>query len=259
MKVVLLAGGLGTRLREETEFKPKPMVEVGGFPVLWHIMKSFDHYSFNEFIVCLGYKGEIIKNYFLNFQTQHNDFEINTSKQGSLNILSSENISNWKVTLADTGDDSMTGERIRRIKKYIPEGETFMMTYGDGLSDINIDELLEFHNSHNGLATISTTNPSSRFGVVEIGNENKILEFKEKPVSDGDINMGYMVLDYGVFDFINEGDVFEKDPLIKLSETENLYAYQHSGFFEPMDTYRENLALNKLWNQDKAPWKKWND
>jgi|TARA_B100000902_G_C27208739_1_gene863130 glucose-1-phosphate cytidylyltransferase len=257
MKVVLLAGGLGTRLREETEFKPKPMVEVGGYPIIWHIMNIFSSYDLNDFIVCLGYKGDVIKNYFLNFQTQHNDFSINTSLQNSVKIYESDNLSSWDVTLANTGIDSMTGERIRRIKQYIPKGETFIMTYGDGLSDIDINELLTFHNSHDGIATISTTKPSSRFGMVEIGENNRILDFKEKPLADGNINMGFMVLDYEVFEYIEEGDVFEERPLKKLAESGKLFSYFHDGYFEPMDTYRENLSLNQLWKNGNAPWKKW--
>lgn len=257
MKVVLLAGGLGTRLREETEFKPKPMVEVGGYPIIWHIMNIFSSYDLNDFIVCLGYKGDVIKNYFLNFQTQHNDFSINTSLQNSVKIYESDNLSSWDVTLANTGIDSMTGERIRRIKQYIPKGETFIMTYGDGLSDIDINELLTFHNSHEGIATISTTKPSSRFGMVEIGENNRILDFKEKPLADGNINMGFMVLDYEVFEYIEEGDVFEEKPLKKLAESGKLFSYFHNGYFEPMDTYRENLSLNQLWKNGNAPWKKW--
>tara|TARA_X000000368_G_scaffold419010_1_gene421486 strand:- start:3342 stop:4115 length:774 start_codon:yes stop_codon:yes gene_type:complete len=257
MKVVLLAGGLGTRLREETEFKPKPMVEVGGYPIIWHIMNIFSSYDLNDFIVCLGYKGDVIKNYFLNFQTQHNDFSINTSLQNSVKIYESDNLSSWDVTLANTGIDSMTGERIRRIKQYIPKGETFIMTYGDGLSDIDINELLTFHNSHEGIATISTTKPSSRFGMVEIGENNRILDFKEKPLADGNINMGFMVLDYEVFEYIEEGDVFEEKPLKKLAESGKLFSYFHDGYFEPMDTYRENLSLNQLWKNGNAPWKKW--
>lgn len=257
MKVVLLAGGLGTRLREETEFKPKPMVEVGGYPIIWHIMKIFSTYKLNDFIVCLGYKGDIIKDYFINFQTQHNDFSINTSKQNSIKLYESENLSNWDVLLADTGVNSLTGERIRRIKKYIPEGETFIMTYGDGLSDINIDKLLKFHKSHKGIATISTTKPSSRFGLVEIGANNQVSDFKEKPLADGSINMGYMVLDYEVFDYINENDTFEEKPLKKLARSGNLYSFSHEGYFQPMDTYRENLSLNNIWNEGDAPWKNW--
>ena len=257
MKVVLLAGGLGTRLREETEFKPKPMVEVGGYPIIWHIMRIFTEYNLNDFIVCLGYKGDVIKDYFLNFQTQHNDFAINTSKQNSVQIFESENLSDWNVLLANTGIDSFTGERIRKIKKYIPEGESFIMTYGDGLSDINIEQLLEFHSSHDGIATISTTKPSSRFGMVEIGKNNKVDDFKEKPLADGNINMGFMVLDYEIFDYIEEGDVFEEQPLKKLAKSGNLFSYEHTGYFQPMDTYRENLSLNKLWDDGVAPWKIW--
>lgn len=257
MKVVLLAGGLGTRLREETEFKPKPMVEVGGFPIIWHIMKIFSTYKLNDFIVCLGYKGDVIKDYFINFQTQHNDFSINTSEQNSIKIYESQNLSNWDVLLSDTGVDSFTGERIRRIKKYIPEGESFIMTYGDGLSDINIDQLIKFHNSHGGIATISTTKPSSRFGLVEIGSDNQVSDFKEKPQADGSINMGYMVLDYEVFDYINENDTFEEEPLKKLAKSGNLYSFSHEGYFQPMDTYRENLSLNSAWDEGAAPWKIW--
>ena len=257
MKVVLLAGGLGTRLREETEFKPKPMVEVGGYPIIWHIMKIFTEYDLCDFIVCLGYKGDVIKDYFLNFQTQHNDFAINTSKQNSLQIFESDNLSDWNVLLADTGIDSFTGERIRRIKKSIPEGESFIMTYGDGLSDINIEQLLEFHSSHDGIATISTTKPSSRFGMVEVGKNNKVDDFKEKPLADGNINMGFMVLDYEIFDYIEEGDVFEEQPLKLLAKSGKLFSYEHSGYFQPMDTYRENLSLNNLWNDGVAPWKIW--
>ena len=257
MKVVLLAGGLGTRLREETEFKPKPMVEVGGYPIIWHIMKIFTEYDLCDFIVCLGYKGDVIKDYFLNFQTQHNDFAINTSKQNSLQIFESDNLSDWNVLLADTGIDSFTGERIRRIKKYIPVGESFIMTYGDGLSDINIKQLLEFHNSHNGIATISTTEPSSRFGMVEIGKNNKVEDFKEKPKSDGSINMGFMVLDYEIFDYIEKGDVFEEQPLKKLAKSGKLFSFSHEGYFQQMDTYRENLTLNKLWDDGVEPWKIW--
>ncbi len=257
MKVVLLAGGLGTRLREETEFKPKPMVEVGGYPIIWHIMKIFSTYKLSDFIVCLGYKSEIIKDYFINFQTQHNDFSINTSKQNSIKIYESENLSNWNVLLANTGVDSFTGERIRKIKKYIPKGESFIMTYGDGLSDIDIDKLIKFHKSHNGIATISTTKPSSRFGMVEINSDNQISDFKEKPQADGSINMGYMVLDYEVFDYIEENDIFEEEPLKKLAKSGNLYSFSHEGYFQPMDTYREFLSLNNAWNEGVAPWKNW--
>ena len=257
MKVVLLAGGLGTRLREETEFKPKPMVEVGGFPIIWHIMKIFSSYELNDFIVCLGYKGDVIKDYFINFQTQHNDFSINTSKQNSIKIYESENLSNWDILLANTGVNSFTGERIRRIKKYIPKGESFIMTYGDGLSDINVDELIKFHKSHSGIATISTTKPSSRFGMVEVGTDNQVSDFKEKPQADGSINMGYMVLDYEVFEYIDENSVFEEEPLKKLAKSGNLYSFSHEGYFQPMDTYRENLALNNIWDKGLAPWKIW--
>ena len=185
----------------------------------------FTEYDLCDFIVCLGYKGDVIKDYFLNFQTQHNDFAINTSKQNSVEIFESDNLSDWKVLLADTGIDSFTGERIRRIKKYIPVGESFIMTYGDGLSDINIKQLLEFHNSHNGIATISTTEPSSRFGMVEIGKNNKVEDFKEKPKSDGSINMGFMVLDYEIFDYIEKGDVFEEQPLKKLAKSGKLFSF----------------------------------
>ena len=204
-----------------------------------------------------SYKGDVIKDYFINFQTQHNDFSINTSEQNSIKIYESQNLSNWDVLLSDTGVDSFTGERIRRIKKYIPEGESFIMTYGDGLSDINIDQLIKFHNSHSGIATISTTKPTSRFGLVVIGSDIQVSDFKEKPQADGSINMGYMVLDYEVFDYINENDAFEEEPLKKLAKSGNLYSFSHEGYFQPMDTYRENLSLNSAWDEGAAPWKIW--
>jgi len=257
MKVVLLAGGFGTRLSEETDIRPKPMVEIGGKPILWHIMKIYSTYGFNEFVVLLGYKGYYIKEYFANyflhqsnvtFDLANNNMEIHNS--------SSEP---WRVTLLDTGLHSMTGGRIKKAQEFIGD-EPFMLTYGDGVANIDIDELLKFHKSHGKALTMTSAQPDGRFGALEISDDNQVLEFKEKPKGDGGwINAGYFVCEPKVFDYILNDDscVFEQAPLQTLAKEGEIYTYKHSGFWKPMDTLRDKIKLNELWGSGDAPWKVW--
>ncbi|WP_044418026.1 glucose-1-phosphate cytidylyltransferase [Halarcobacter anaerophilus] len=257
MKVLLLAGGLGTRLSEETELKPKPMVEIGGKPILWHIMKIYSTYGFNEFVVLLGYKGYYIKEYFSNYFLHQSDvtLDISTGKMEVLNNSSEP----WKITLLDTGIDSMTGGRIKRAQNFIGD-EPFMLTYGDGVSDINIKKLLEFHKSHGKAMTMTSAQPDGRFGALDIDEKNMVLEFKEKPKGDGGwINAGFFVCEPKVFDYITEGDstIFEQKPLINLAKDGEIYTYKHDSFWKPMDTLRDKQQLQKLWETKKAPWKIW--
>jgi len=256
MKVVILAGGYGTRLSEETEIKPKPMVEIGSKPILWHIMKIYSAYGFNDFIILLGYKGYVIKEYFANYFLHQSDVTINL---GSGEIEVHNNHSEpWRVTLIDTGIDTMTGGRIKRAKKYIGD-EPFLLTYGDGVGNINIKRLINFHKKHKKILTITSVQPDGRFGALDIGENNKVLEFKEKPKGDGGwINAGFFVCESGVFDYI-KGDetIFEDEPLKKLAKDGQLYTYKHTGFWKPMDTLRDKRELNRLWNSNKAPWKIW--
>jgi glucose-1-phosphate cytidylyltransferase len=256
MKVVILAGGYGTRLSEETEIKPKPMVEIGSKPILWHIMKIYSTYGFNDFIILLGYKGYVIKEYFANYFLHQSDVTINL---GSGEIEVHNNHSEpWRVTLIDTGIDTMTGGRIKRAKKYIGD-EPFLLTYGDGVGNINIKKLIEFHKKHKRILTITSVQPDGRFGALDIGDDNEVLEFKEKPKGDGGwINAGFFVCESGVFDYI-KGDetIFEDEPLKKLAKDGQLYTYKHMGFWKPMDTLRDKRELNRLWNSNKAPWKIW--
>lgn len=255
MKAVLLAGGLGTRMREETEFRPKPMVEIGGRPVLWHIMKVLGTQGVRDFVVCTGYKGEMIKHYFLNYLALNQDFTVGLGAS-DVEFHDSHEEADWRVTVADTGPTTMTGGRIRRIRRYV-EGERFLCTYGDGIADIDLRALLEFHSAHGRLATITTARPDSRFGVVDVTREGLVRQFKEKPQVDSWINIGYFIFEPGVFDYI-EGDdtVFENVPLDRLAADGQLAAYQHRGFWQPMDTYREAQMLNELW-ANGAPWRRW--
>tara|TARA_B100000989_G_scaffold286420_1_gene255050 strand:- start:632 stop:1414 length:783 start_codon:yes stop_codon:yes gene_type:complete len=259
MKTIILAGGLGSRMREETEFKPKPMVEIGGKPVIWHIIKNYIHQGHNDFIICMGYKKEQIINYFTNYSSYNSDIKIDLNKN-KIHALTKTNddLINAKITLADTGLNSDTGERIRRIKEHINENETFMMTYGDGLANINLEDLVKFHENHNGVATFTITHPQSRFGIVETNLQNLVTSFSEKGKSQNKINCGFMVLDYKVFDYIEENDNFEMQSLKRIIEDNKLYAFDHDGYFQPMDTYREYKSLNDLWENGKAPWKTWN-
>lgn len=256
LPVVLLAGGMGTRLREETEFRPKPMVEIGGRPILWHIMKNFSRHGFNDFIICLGYKGDSIRDYFLNYHTRNISLSLNLGASPSTNFLDSHGEENWKVTLVDTGVNSLTGERLRRVKEYVGE-RTFLCTYGDGLANVDLDALVEFHRSHSGIATLTAVHPTSRFGVVKMESDGQINEFLEKPVVDDWINGGFFVLEPEVFDYLNADEPFEETPLRQLASDQNLFAYKHSGYWQPMDTYREYLELNKMWDDGSAPWRTW--
>ncbi len=255
MKVIILAGGLGTRLSEETELKPKPMVEIGGMPILWHIMKIYSSYGFNEFIICLGYKGYLIKEYFHHYFLHHSDITIDLEN----NITKYHNSKSepWKITLIDTGKTTMTGGRIKRIKNYIGN-EKFMVTYGDGLADININNLVHYHRKMNKLATITAVQPSGRFGALNL-RDNYVDSFIEKPEGDNSwINGGFFVLEMEVFKYIDDDmTIFEREPLEKLSSENELVAYKHCGFWQPMDTLREKTMLEKLWQEKNAPWKVW--
>ena len=257
MKVLLLAGGFGTRLSEETDMRPKPMVEIGSRPILWHIMKIYSHYGFNEFIVLLGYKGYYIKEYFANYFLHQSDVTIDMSNgQMEIHNNSSEP---WKVTLLDTGLNSMTGGRIKRAQNFVGN-EPFMLTYGDGVANINIQELVEFHKSHGKHMTMTSAQPDGRFGALDIDKNNKIKEFREKPKGDGSwINAGYFVCESKVFDYILDGDmtVFEQEPLKVLAKEGEIFTYKHNNFWMPMDTLKDKNTLNKLWNNNQAPWKVW--
>jgi glucose-1-phosphate cytidylyltransferase len=256
MKVVILAGGYGTRLEEETVRIPKPMVEIGGKPILWHIMKIYSYYGYNDFIICLGYKGYIIKEYFVNYHKHMSDMTVDLAT-GEVLIHNSYS-ENWKVTLVDTGLNTMTGGRIKRIKKYIGN-ERFMLTYGDGVGNINIERLVEFHKSHKKLATITVAQPMGRFGILDIDSSNLVKSFIEKPRSnDSKINIGFFVLEPEVINYIeNDSTAWEGEPLEGLSKEGNLMAYYHKGFWKPMDTLRDKHELERLWNSKKVPWKIW--
>ncbi|MFA5934665.1 MAG: glucose-1-phosphate cytidylyltransferase [Candidatus Paceibacterota bacterium] len=255
MKVVILAGGLGTRFNEETTTRPKPMIEIGGKPILWHIMKLYSHYGFNDFIICLGYKGYYIKEWFNNYYLHNNDVTFDLEHNS---IKYHENRSEkWNITLVDTGDDSMTGGRVKRIKDYIG-GETFMMTYGDGVADINIKDLLKFHKEKKGFATVTAVVPEGRFGSMEISKDSKVTHFGEKKDNKDRINGGFFVLEPEVFDYI-EGDqtYFEREPLETLAKTNQLNAFPHDGFWKPMDTLRDKNILEDLWQNNNAAWIVW--
>lgn len=256
MQAVILAGGMGTRLREETEFKPKPMVEIGGKPIIWHLMKNLSEQNINEFIVCLGYKGDQIKDYFLNYNYKNNDFEIDLSdKTRTIKKASDALDEAWKVTLADTGQETMTGGRINKVKKYI--NGAFLCTYGDGLSDVDISKLRKFHEDHGLIATVTAVQPTNRFGALALDENNLVTEFSEKPKNEKWVNGGFFIFEKDIFDFLDDECVLEKEPLEKLALSGNLKAFKHSGFWQPMDTYRESLELNNLWDNNIAPWKIW--
>lgn len=257
MKAVILAGGFGTRISEESQLRPKPMVEIGGKPILWHIMKMYSYYGINEFIICLGYKGYIIKEYFANYFLHMSDvtFDFSENKME----VHEEHAEPWKVTLVDTGENSMTGGRLRRVKKYLDEDQPFCFTYGDGLSDINIGKLIEYHKSHGKKATVTAVTPPGRYGALETKPDGSVSGFIEKPKGDGVyINGGFFVLSKDVIDYIDSDQTtWELDPIKKLSEEGELNYYTHEGFWQPMDTLREKNLLESLWEKKSAPWKKW--
>ena len=258
MKVVFLAGGLGTRISEETHLKPKPMIEIGGKPILWHLMKLYSHYGFNDFIICLGYKGYIIKEYFYNYFMHMSDIKINL-ESNSIDFLQS-NAEPWKITLVDTGELTMTGGRIAKIKNYVSNEENFCLTYGDGLSNIDIKTLVEYHKKHKKIATLSAVTPPGRFGALKMEG-NSVREFQEKPKGDGNyINGGFFVLSKKVFNYLDHYDeslVWEQEPLKNLAKDGELEAFQHDDFWQPMDTLRDKNKLEQLWSENKAPWKVW--
>jgi len=255
-KVVILAGGLGSRLAEETEIRPKPMVEIGGRPIIWHIMKIYSRFGLNDFVICLGYKGYLIKEFFSNYDLHMSDVTFDLS--GNPTRIHQRRTEPWRVTLVDTGDTTMTGGRIRRVRDYIGE-QDFCLTYGDGVADINIPALLSFHEKHGLPATMTAIQPPGRFGALEIGSNNKILRFREKPEGDGNwINGGFLVLSPKVIDYIKGDDtVFEEEPLQQLSTDGKLAAYRHHGFWAAMDTLRDKRHLEHLWTTGSAPWRTW--
>ena len=258
MKAVILAGGLGTRLSEETALRPKPMVEVGGFPIMWHIMKTYSAHGINDFVVCCGYKGEVIKDYFANYAMRRADVTFDLGKDEM--TVHSRQAEDWRVTLVDTGADSMTGGRLKRVREHVGD-ETFCFTSGDGVTDADISAEIAFHKSQGLEATMMAVQPAGRFGALVLGaNETKIESFQEKPQGDGAwINAGYFVLEPSVIDYIDGDDtVFEQDPLRNLAHAGQLNAYKHSGFWQPMDTLRDRNLLETLWSEGKAPWKVWN-
>lgn len=256
MKVVLLAGGLGTRLREETEYRPKPMVEVGGKPILWHIMKIFASQGHNEFIIATGYKSDYIKDYFLNYQTRTNDFTIMPGRADSLEIHGHSDESSWTVTVCDTGLETQTSGRVKRVEKYL-KGEDFMCTYGDGLADVDLSALLRSHNESNKIATVTAVQPVSRFGVLEQEPDGTVTAFSEKPQSSSWINAGFFVFKNDVFKYLDDSSMLEDGPMHRLVADRQLNSFRHNGFWQPMDTYRESQMLNGLWDKNQAPWKIW--
>jgi glucose-1-phosphate cytidylyltransferase len=257
MKAVILAGGLGTRLSEETSIRPKPMVEIGGKPILWHIMKSYSAHGINDFIICCGYKGYIIKEYFANYFLHMSDVTFDM-RFNQMNVHSGY-AEPWRVTLVNTGDNTLTGGRLKRVREHLGN-DTFCFTYGDGVSDVNITELIKLHKQQNTLATLTAVQPAGRFGAISLGQEQtKITSFREKPEGDGAwINGGYFVLEPEVINFIaDDATVWEKEPLEKLADMEQLSAYKHNGFWQPMDTLRDKNYLEDLWKSGEAPWKVW--
>jgi len=256
MKAILLAGGLGTRLREETEFKPKPMVEVGGRPILWHIMKNLAHFGITDFIIATGYKSDMIKDYFLNYEVWNNDFTIELGNKGSLAFHDSHDEAHWTVTIAYSGETTMTGGRVHYAAKYLDD-QPFLVTYGDGLANVDINALRASHEKSGCLATVTTVQPTSRFGLMDVNSEGKVLAFSEKPNLEGWINVGFFIMEPEVVNYLGPNSVLEEEPLVKLAADGELSAYRHKGFWQPMDTYRESAMLNDLWKAGNAPWKTW--
>lgn len=260
MKVVILCGGKGTRLREETEYRPKPMVPIGGKPILWHIMKYYAAFGHNEFILCLGYKGELIKDYFRNYLWQSCDVRLSLGRSAGIELLNSHDEENWSVTLAETGLDSMTAYRIFQIKKYLSEKEPFLLTYGDGLGNIDIAASINSHRLSGKVCTLSAVHPAGRFGAVRIDSDGSIRSFEEKPqFEESYVNGGYMVCDYRMFDYVTDNleVMLERAPMANLVADDQMNAFRHEGWWQPMDTYQESQYLNALWERGEPPWKIW--
>ena len=256
MKVVILAGGKGTRISEESQLKPKPMIEIGGKPILWHIMKTYSHYGFHEFIICCGYKGQLIKEYFIHYYMHQSDSTFSLVDKSV--VVHQSYAEPWKVTLANTGLETLTAGRILKIRDYIEEDE-FLLTYGDGVSDVNIEEAVKFHHQHGKIATITTTQPPGRFGALQIDEQNQVCGFKEKARADQAwVNAGFMVLNKRIFDYLGDGsEMLEQSPFENLALDGEMAAYKHEGFWSPMDTMRDKAYLEELWKSGQAPWKVW--
>jgi glucose-1-phosphate cytidylyltransferase len=257
MKAVILAGGLGTRLSEATHLIPKPMVEIGGKPILWHIMKTYSHYGINDFIICCGYKGYVIKEYFANYLRHNSDITVDLTND-SIEVLDYHE-EFWKITLIDTGLNTQTGGRIKRIQKYVGN-EPFLLTYGDGVADLNIQETIDLHNTSGKALTVTAHKPTGKFGALDIAQDGNVNSFLEKPAGDGHwINAGYFICQPEVFDYIPEGDnvMFESLPLENIAKEGKMTAFRHNGFWKPMDTLRDNIELNEMWDKGEAPWKVW--
>ena len=262
MKVVILCGGKGTRLREETEFRPKPMVPIGGRPILWHIMKLYAHHGHRDFVLCLGYKGEMIKEYFRNYLWNTSDVTMQLGQNPNIAFHDRHGEEDWNVTLADTGEDSMTAYRVRRIQRYIPKGEPFLLTYGDGLSDLDINAGIACHQASGKICTLSAVHPAGRFGALNIDETGGIHTFREKPqFEEAYINGGFMVCDHRLFDYLPDDPevMLERQPIADLVRDGQLNSFKHEGFWQPMDTYQETQYLNRLWQQGQAPWRIWKD
>lgn len=257
LKAVILAGGLGTRMREETEFRPKPMVEIGGKPTLWHIMKILSSHGIRDFVIAAGYKKEQIKQYFLNYQASSGDFTVDLSS-GDVTYISKRNTEPWTVTVVDTGSETMTGGRLLRLREIVGE-DSFLCTYGDGIANVDVTTLVEFSKASKSIATLTAARPFSRFGVLDLDLDGKVLSFREKPQVKDWVNIGFFVFQPGIFDYLRDGDntILEEQPLQELVAAGELSAFRHEGFWQPMDTYRESQLLNSIWNAGSAPWAVW--
>lgn len=257
-KVVILCGGLGTRLKEETEYRPKPLVKIGEMPILWHIMKIYSHYGYNDFVLCLGYKGEMIKEYFLNYEWMSNDFTINLKSGRERVTRHTHETEDWTITFAETGSETPTGGRIKKIEKYVRDDDYFLATYGDGIATMDISELVNFHKAKGKIATLTGTHPISKYGKVKYGVDGIITSFEEKPALEDIVNGGFFIFNKEIFDYMDENCILEDDVLSKLAVARQLAIFVHRGFWHCMDTYKDFITLNEMWNSGNSPWKIWN-
>ena len=257
MKVVILCGGMGTRMKAETDLRPKPMVEIGGHPILWHIMQVYAHFGYKSFILCLGYKGNMIREYFLNYHYMNHDIRVHLDGEARVEVLNDDDVEGWDVTMVDTGPQTMTGGRIARIEPYI-DGDDFLMTYGDGLADVNIRALVDFHRRQGKIATVTGLHPSSRFGILETDDDGMVTRFREKPQMDGMISGGFFVFNRAVFEYLGDDTcVLEQEPMRMLAQNGEMAVMRHDGFWKSMDTYRDVQEFNGLWEKGVTPWKVW--